>query len=123
VGGFIGTLARYGLDVAWPTAPGHFPMVTFVINTSGAFALGGLLTAIGRAHQPPRLLRPFAGTGILGGWTTYSTLMVEVAVLGKQDDLATAGIYVAATFVAGLLAVVAAMSLVRALWPAPRVAR
>ncbi len=117
VGGLVGTLARYGLDVTWPTPTGGFPWVTFVINASGALALGALLAAIGRADHPPRWLRPLFGTGLLGGWTTYSTLMVEVAVLGKGGDVGTGALYLAASLVAGLTAVVVGKAGVALLWP------
>lgn len=106
-GGFLGTLARYGVATAWPAGSDGFPAATFVINTSGAFALGVLLTVI--LERLParryRYLRPFAGTGLLGGWTTYSTLVVETATLGKGGDLALAAGYLALTLVCGVSAV------------------
>jgi fluoride exporter len=107
VGGFVGTLARYAVDQAWPPAADHFPTATFVINTSGAFALGLVLTVILERLGPSRyrLLRPFAATGVLGGWTTYSTLVVDTTTLGKAGDVALAGGYLAATLVCGVTAV------------------
>jgi len=107
IGGFLGTLARYEVEVAWPPAPGKFPTATFVINTSGSFALGLLLTVI-LERLPPgryRYLRPFAATGVLGGWTTYSTLVIEATTLGKGGDLSLAAGYLAVTLVCGVSAV------------------
>ncbi|HEX3946576.1 MAG TPA: CrcB family protein, partial [Acidimicrobiales bacterium] len=100
---------------AWGTPTGHFPTDTFVINTSGAFLLGLLLTVILERLTPPRYryLRPFAATGVLGGWTTYSTLVVDVVTLGKAGDLATAGLYLGLTLVCGLAGAAAGIALGR----------
>ena len=120
VGGFLGTIARYGVQVAWATPTDHFPMATFVINTSGAFLLGLLLTIV-LERLPPyryRYLRPFAGVGVLGGWTTYSTLVVEATAIGKAGDLALAGGYLALTLVCGVSAVTLGIALGRVKAPA-----
>ncbi len=106
-GGALGTLARYELGLAWPTVPGRFPLTTFTINTSGALALGVVLTLV-LARQPVNhYLRPFLGTGLLGGWTTYSTLVVDATALAKGDHLGLAAGYLFATLVAGMAAVAA----------------
>jgi|GEM_PF-52972 len=115
VGGFLGTLGRYEVETAWPTPAGHFPAATFVINTTGAFALGLLLTVIVErlpAHRY-RHLRPFAATGLLGGWTTYSTLVVEASVLGKAGDVSLAAGYLAVSLVCGVSAVALGIALGR----------
>jgi len=112
-GGLLGTLGRYEVGQAWPAAPGGFPAATFVINTSGAFVLGLVLSVIlGRAGHP-RHLRAFVGTGLLGGWTTYSTLAVEATTLLKGAHLAVAAAYLGTTLVAGLGAAVAGIALGR----------
>lgn len=104
-GGFLGTLGRYGVAQAWPAGPGHFPAATFVINTSGAFLLGLLLTVL-LERFPHRMatLRPFLATGLLGGWTTYSTLAVESVTLAKGGHVAQGAGYVAITLVCGVTA-------------------
>ncbi len=115
-GGFLGTLGRYEVYRAWPTAPTHFPTGTLVINTSGAFLLGLLLTLLLEHRTPEPLghyVRPFVGTGLLGGWTTYSTFAVGAVVLIKAGNLGTAVAYLLATLVAGTVAVVAGMALGR----------
>jgi len=112
-GGLLGTVGRYGVGLVWPAAVGGFPSATFVINTSGAFALGLLLSVIlGRAGHP-RHLRAFVGTGLFGGWTTYSTLAVESTTLVKGGHVAVAAAYLGATLVAGLAAAVAGIALGR----------
>jgi CrcB protein len=118
-GGFLGTLARYEVGLAWPTPNGHFPTATFVINTSGAFLLGLLLAILLERRRPTRYLRPFAATGVLGGWTTYSSLVVEATTLGKGGDVALAGGYLALTLVCGVIAVTLGIALGRSRMSTP----
>jgi CrcB protein len=114
VGGFLGTLGRYEVDLAWPTPAGQFPSSTFVINTSGALVLGALLTVLlGAQPLGHRQWRAFLGTGVLGGWTTYSTLAVAGTTLVKTGHGATAAGYLAASLGAGLVAVGLGMALGR----------
>ena len=102
LGGALGTLARYALDRAMPTAPAHFPTATLVINLSGSLLIGLLLPiALAQASQRP-LLRPFAVTGILGGWTTYSALATDAATLAKSGHTLLALGDLGATVVGGL---------------------
>ncbi len=87
LGGALGALLRYGVARALPTEPGTFPTATFVTNLAGAFALGVMLEALARFGPDEggrRLARLALGTGVLGAFTTYSTLAVEVTVLGRD---------------------------------------
>ncbi|WP_051835813.1 fluoride efflux transporter CrcB [Streptomyces sp. NRRL WC-3549] len=105
VGGALGALARFAAARLWPTAPGTFPWTTLCVNAAGCLVIGVLLVAVtetGRAH---RLLRPFFGTGVLGGFTTFSTYTVDVERLIADGRVATALIYLASTLVAALAAV------------------
>jgi protein CrcB len=83
VGGAIGTAAREGISTAFP-AQHDVSWAIFWINTAGALLLGLLLEHL--AHRGPdegrrRTLRLLLGTGVLGGFTTYSTLATSTAVL------------------------------------------
>ncbi|HUZ21392.1 MAG TPA: CrcB family protein [Acidimicrobiales bacterium] len=102
-GGFAGTLGRYELGLAWPEHDGHFPATTFVINTSGAFLIGLVTTLIVERLRPTRYLRPFACVGVLGGWTTMSTLAVGADRLLGAGGFATGFGYLATTLVAGVV--------------------
>lgn len=113
-GGFAGTLARYVVEDAWTSPAGHFPTATFAINTSGAFVLGLLLTVLlERLRARHRLVRPFAVTGVLGGWTTYSTMVVEAVTIGHAGDVTLAAGYLAVTLVCGITGVALGIALGR----------
>lgn len=58
------------------------PIITLLINLSGAFCLGYLSIVI----DDPKL-RLFIGTGIIGGFTTFSTFMTELVILGKKHKI------------------------------------
>jgi CrcB protein len=78
----VGTALRALAEAALPTA--GFPVATLGVNVLGSFLLGLLLETL--RHRGPdtggrRLLRLGLGTGLLGGFTTYSTLAVETVTL------------------------------------------
>ena len=106
VGGALGTVARYLLEVHHPVAHSAFPWVTLLVNLSGSLAIGLLLPLTERAAPSIPLLRPLVIVGFLGGWTTYSTLAVEATLLAKDGDVASCVAYLAATVVGGLALVV-----------------
>ena len=101
LGGVIGSLARYGLAEAIPHGLGEFPWATFVTNVLGCFAIGVLLARITPRSHP--LLRPFLGTGILGGFTTFSTFAVDTEKL-LHGHVVVALVYYFGTVTAALLA-------------------
>ena len=82
---------------------GAFPRSTFVVNMSGAFALGLFLTVVHERRWSARLLRPLVAVGFLGAFTTFSTMAVETATLVK-DGHAVLGIgYLLVSVVVGLV--------------------
>jgi fluoride exporter len=105
LGGALGALARHGVAQLFESAAGGFPWATFWVNVSGSFALGLLLALLIERFPPSRHLRPFVATGFLGAYTTYSTFAVESVLLTKDGDAAVAAAYVAASLVAGFVAV------------------
>nr|WP_216645816.1 CrcB family protein [Isoptericola halotolerans] len=107
LGGAAGSAARYVVALVLPTQAGGWPWATFTVNLVGAFALGWLLEALAR-HGPEtdrrRRLRLFAGTGVLGGFTTYSALALDVETLLADGQWPTAAAYAGATLLLGLVA-------------------
>ncbi|GAA2086583.1 fluoride efflux transporter FluC [Actinomadura alba] len=112
-GGVAGTLARYGLTVAFPHRLGGFPWATFVINVAGCLLIGVLMVAINEAGRVHRLVRPFLGVGVLGGFTTFSAYIVDTQQAIAWGTPATGLAYLAATLGGALLAVYAGVNLAR----------
>jgi CrcB protein len=109
-GGVLGALARYGLSSAFPHAPGDFDWATFWINVSGCLVIGVLMVLITEAWEAHRLVRPFLGVGVLGGFTTFSTYIVDVQKALSAHHARTALLYLAATLIAALAAAYAGLA-------------
>lgn len=107
LGGGLGALARYGMALMSPTAPGGFPWATFFTNILGCLLIGVLMVLISEVWSAHRLVRPFLGVGVLGGFTTFSTYAVEIRGLLQPGTAGLAFAYLAGTLAGAMLAVVA----------------
>jgi CrcB protein len=114
IGGAIGTICRYGLakwlgETAWGKV---FPLGTFVINVTGSFVLGMVATIILErlppTHQDWYLL---LGTGLCGGYTTFSTFEWETYNLVRDGSLWIALANTVGSVVVGFVALVVAVAL------------
>ncbi|GLY75588.1 fluoride efflux transporter FluC [Actinoallomurus iriomotensis] len=114
-GGALGAAARYGAGLIWPTAPGTFPWTTLGINALGCAIIGVFMVVITDGWSVHRLVRPFVGTGVLGGFTTFSTYAVDISHLIDAGRARTALGYLALTLVVALGAVWAAAATTRRL--------
>lgn len=112
-GGLIGAPARYELGRLVPVSATGFPWMTLLVNVSGSLVLGALLTLMVERWSPTEYARPFAATGVLGAYTTWSTFMVDTDLLLRAGRVGVAAGYVAATLVVGLGAAYAGMAAVR----------
>ncbi|MFJ6985612.1 MULTISPECIES: fluoride efflux transporter FluC [unclassified Streptomyces] len=112
-GGVLGACARYGATLIWPTAPAAFPWTTFWINVTGCAAMGVLMVLITERFTVHPLVRPFLGTGVLGGYTTFSTATLDTRGLLEAGRPGTGLLYAAATLVAAFAAVWATAALTR----------
>lgn len=104
LGGACGALARYAAGAQWPTQAGGFPWTTLLVNTLGCALIGILMVTVVARWPHRRLLRPFWGTGVLGGFTTFSTYAVDVERLATGGAIATATSYLLLTPVLAILA-------------------
>jgi CrcB protein len=112
LGGAAGTGIREALALTWPAPAGGFPLTILLINVVGAFALGALLEALARRGPDEgrrRGIRLLVGTGVLGGFTTYSSLATDAAAL-TGPALGTALAYAGVTLVVGAAASVAGIA-------------
>jgi CrcB protein len=105
VGGALGSAARYGAGVLWPHDPSQVAWSTFAVNVAGGFLLGLLMVFVNDVWPPHRYVRPFVGVGILGGFTTFSTYMLDTHSLLAAGRLPVALLYLMGTLLVGLVAV------------------
>ncbi|MFF6777658.1 fluoride efflux transporter CrcB [Streptomyces sp. NPDC012637] len=106
VGGALGAAARYAATLAWPTPAGAFPWTILTVNAAGCAFLGALMVFATETASPPHpLLRPFLGTGVCGGFTTFSTYTLDTQRLLAAGDAPRALLYLGGTAVTALAAV------------------
>ena len=115
LGGAVGALARTGIADLWPHPARGWPWSTLVVNATGSALLGVLLVVLARRFPRDRYARPLLGTGILGGYTTFSTFSVDAAQLVRFDRPGVALGYVVASIAAILLGCVLGLGLARRL--------
>lgn len=97
IGGVIGALGRYAATLWWPTPPSGFPWTTFGINALGSLLLAAVVVLSTERWTEATLLRPLLGTGVIGGFTTFSTFTVDQQRLLTNGHPGTAITYLAAT--------------------------
>ena len=118
VGGGIGSTARYGVTLASLSLFGpHFPWGTFAVNLVGSAVMGAFAGFL-LTREPGTgsdALRLFFMTGILGGFTTFSAFSLDVVVLWQRGAVWAAAGYAIGSVAASILALVAAMTAMRAL--------
>ncbi|WP_420176893.1 fluoride efflux transporter FluC [Luteococcus sp. OSA5] len=103
LGGMAGTLARWAVG-RWLPALAGWPLATLLVNLTGAFCLGWLLAALRRSGPDEagrRVVRLLLGTGFLGSFTTMSALAVELVLLARQAQWATALGYLGTSLLGG----------------------
>lgn len=112
VGGVAGALTRQALWAAFPQrAP--FDWTTLFINVTGRGLIGMLMAALAQFRHAPRLTSSFLGTGVLGGFTTFSTYIVEIQRSIASGRPATGLAYLIITLIGALLAARAGMAVAR----------
>ncbi|MGA5429035.1 fluoride efflux transporter FluC [Streptomyces koyangensis] len=114
LGGGLGAAIRYGAIVVWPTPAGAFPWTILAVNVAGCAAMGVLMALLTEGWpDAPRLARPFLGTGMLGGFTTFSAYALDVQTLYETGRHARALADLALSVVAALAGVTAGAWLTR----------
>ncbi|MBP1182950.1 fluoride efflux transporter CrcB [Methylobacterium sp. PvR107] len=117
LGAGVGGAIRHGINLATSRLlPGvTFPVATLFINVLGSFLMGIIAESFvlrGSGGHPLRLLLT---TGVLGGFTTFSTFSLDAITLYERGQTGAAFAYVLASVIAALLGLLAALALVRGL--------
>jgi fluoride exporter len=105
-GAGLGGVARY-LAGSWIMAKygGRFPLGTFVINVTGSFLIGVLMTLLAESIQPHPNWRLFLVVGILGGYTTFSSFEYETFQAARDGARWMALLYMAGSVLVGYFGV------------------
>jgi CrcB protein len=105
IGAGIGGVLRHGVNVGATRLFGFdFPYGTMIVNAVGSFIMGLFAGYFAYRTGVPHHVRLFLTTGILGGFTTFSTFSLDAAVLIERHSYGAAAAYVAGSVVAGLAA-------------------
>ncbi|MEQ3626146.1 MAG: fluoride efflux transporter CrcB [Celeribacter sp.] len=106
LGGAIGATLRYlaGIAVLRVAGPG-FPLGVLSVNIVGSFLMGALVVYLGQKGVTH--LNPLLATGLLGGFTTFSSFSLEAYTLFERGQAGQAVLYVALSVGVSLLALVA----------------
>jgi fluoride exporter len=107
LGGALGTGLRYGLSSLINSAfkQPDFPYGTFIINVTGSFAIGILASLFAARPSASEVVRTALMTGVLGGYTTFSSFSLESYQLLRDGRVEAAIIYSCSSVLLGLLAV------------------
>ncbi|MFD0905404.1 fluoride efflux transporter FluC [Actinomadura sediminis] len=119
-GGGLGAAARHGAALLWPLQEHAFPWTVLAVNALGCALIGVLMAVLARTRRAHRLVRPFLGTGVLGGFTTFSAYAADVPRLLGDGHVRLGLAYLAATPVVAVAAAWAAAALTHRLFSPPR---
>jgi CrcB protein len=115
-GGGIGAAARHGFNILFARWFGTaFPYATLFENVTGSLLMGLLVASFAFKSDIPQHLRLFLTTGILGGYTTFSTFSLDTAVLYERGELGQVALYVLLSVALSIGGLFAGMAVVRAL--------
>lgn len=116
IGGALGAVARYGLDLIIERRSfAVFPWSTFTINVTGCLAIGVVIAALMDRHHIPGWVRAGLVVGVLGGYTTFSTFAQESLDLLEAEDYGIALAYSFGSLAVGVAAVTLGMTIGRGL--------
>lgn len=112
MGGALGASGRYLTGVAAMRLMGPgFPWGTLAVNVIGAFVMGVVVVCL--AHLSATRFAPFLMTGLLGGFTTFSAFSLDALILWERGEQVQATIYVLASILLSLAAIVAGLWIAR----------
>ncbi|MGB8090729.1 MAG: fluoride efflux transporter CrcB [Pseudolabrys sp.] len=114
LGGGIGAALRHGFNLAFARLVGTaFPYATLFENVSDSIVMGMLVATFAFRSGIPHHWQLFLTTGILGGYTTFSTFSLDVALLYERGQIGVAAVYVLLSVVLSIGGLFAGLALVR----------
>ena len=113
LGGAIGSGLRYMVSQWLPTAAGTLPLSTLLVNAIGSGLLGALTVLASRYPMRSPELTLLLGGGLCGGFTTFSTVTVEVLMLAENDRVGLGMLYALLSLVLGVLTAIAGASVTK----------
>ena len=117
IGGGIGACLRHACNLlgARVVAGSPWPWSTFLINISGALLMGVVVEVFAMRNGASPQLRLLLATGILGGYTTFSTYALEIGLLLQRGQHGLAALYAGGSVALGLAGLFGGMKLARLL--------
>ena len=117
LGGALGSVGRYLVGLAGVRLGGpNFPWGTLTVNVVGAFFIGLMVEMIARRFEASAELRVFIVTGVIGGFTTWSSFTLDAVALFERGEWTLSAVYLLASLVVSFVAIFAGLALGRALF-------
>jgi CrcB protein len=114
LGGALGASGRYLTGIAMSRLLGKsFPWGTLTVNILGSFLMGVLIVMLGNVFG--NRFAPLLTTGVLGGFTTFSTFSLDAVTLYERGQVGLAALYVGASVVVSLAALFAGLMMARSI--------
>lgn len=116
LGGGLGTMVRHAINEKSPALVGvNYPWGTMFINIAGSLAMGLIAGWFALRGHSGQLSRLFLTTGVLGGFTTFSTFSLDASLLLERGDTWIGLTYILGSVVVGILALFAGLAIMRSL--------
>lgn len=115
IGGGLGAALRHGINLGVARWFGSgFPLATLIINVSGSLVMGLIAGYFAfRSSDFSQHWRLFLTTGILGGYTTFSTFSLDVALLYERGEFMQTALYIAGSVVLSIFGIFLGLSIAR----------
>jgi CrcB protein len=114
--GILGVLARYQTGLGFEGVNSNFPISTLTVNLIGSFLIGFMYILLENSRALPPHISLAIIVGFLGGYTTFSSLTLDVFKMINASQIRTAIIYVSVSLIGGILLVWAGASLAKVLF-------